>query len=74
MMRRRGHTDIRIGNLVIQSRIRSMATQAEADAIEANELIFKLSRKVNKKPILIEFWNSFMRIGRSRPETNEPQT
>ena len=65
---RRGHTDIRIGNLIIQSRIRSMATQAEADAIEANELIFKLSRKVNRKPILIEFWNSFMRIGRSRPE------
>lgn len=66
---RNGHTDIRIGNLLFLMNVRDVGTQSAADAIPANELIFKLSRKVTARPILIEFWNAFMRVRRTREYT-----
>ena len=64
---RRGSTDFRIaGKVVFQTQGRALSDALEADSVDANELVFKLSRQVKERPVVVEFWNANMRLLRNR--------
>ena len=57
-----GHTDVRIPNAVFLTRDTELATANEVNGLAPNELIFKLSRQITERDVVIELWGGYMNL------------